>query len=71
MARDRLVRSGPLLEGGALVSFDLDRLDLDPTFVGTCAWCSYPVYDDDEYVDGDDGEGVMHAECSEVPDEDP
>jgi hypothetical protein len=53
------------------VSFDLDRLDLDPTFVGTCAWCSYPVYDDDEYVDGDDGEGVMHAECSEVPDEDP
>lgn len=41
----------------------LDRLDIQPEFIGTCAWCSEPVYDDERYVDGDDGEGIMHAEC--------
>ena len=35
----------------------------DPSYIGDCAWCSEPVYEDEDYEAGDDGEGVMHADC--------
>jgi hypothetical protein len=34
--------------------------------VGTCDWCSYPVYEDDDYIEGNGGNGVMHRECDPV-----
>jgi len=38
----------------------------DDNYLGViddCKWCSRPVYADDDYEAGDDGEGVMHTDC--------
>ncbi len=36
----------------------------EPEELGTCAWCSRPVYSDEEYEEGDDGTGIMHRDCT-------
>lgn len=34
--------------------------------LGDCDWCSYPVYADQLYVDGKDGDGMMHTWCENL-----
>jgi hypothetical protein len=31
--------------------------------VGDCCWCSTPVFESDDWVVGNGGEGVMHKVC--------
>lgn len=42
---------------------DIDKLDLDPDYIGRCDWCGEDVYIDEEYEPGNRGNGVMHSDC--------
>ena len=35
-----------------------------PESVGDCDWCSFPVFEDEEYTEGNGGSGVMHCDCA-------
>jgi len=34
-----------------------------PEVVDDCRWCGGPVFETDDTEAGDDGEGLMHADC--------